>query len=95
MSSWIGVYGNNQEEDARFKEIHPVFKSKKDEFAHGIRERQMPAGQEDIMHQYWWTLPCHWDDEYHFKQTESDIRSVLTELQSPEGLEVHLSPHSD
>ena len=105
MSSDIFIYGHNQDEidwmrknyqqaDVRFQEIHPEFRSRDDEFVHGIQEGKLPY-EKQLKDQYWWNLPCHWGSEDHFKQTENDIKAVLKELGSPKGLEVHLSPMVD
>ena len=101
MSSWIGVYGNNkteldwmrsnyQEADARFRSIHPVFESGDGRFEHGVDESGL-ADSSRLKFQYYWTIPCHWDEGEHFKQTEKDIKFVLRKLRGPKKLEIYLS----
>ena len=101
MSSYIAVFGHNQEEldwmkenyqaaSNRFKEIHPAFEF---DIKHGIHEHRF-KDDPDLKGQYHWSIACHWDSDAHLKQTEKDINLILKELKSPEGLEIHLSPNT-
>ncbi len=105
MSSWIGVYGQNQSQldwmksnyeraDKRFRTVHPELDSDGEIIRHGIIVRGNPEDR-TLRYRYSWKIPCHWDSGEHFRQTERDIRLVLQELHSPEGLEVYLSPLAD
>jgi hypothetical protein len=100
MSSNLGVYGNSQTElnwmrqnyqaaDTKFRAIHPTFESEMGRFKHGIVKKEDPDSI--LQFQYYWYIPCHWNSECHLNQTESDIRTVLNELQGPKTLEVRLS----
>lgn len=105
MSSEIMVYGHNQTEldwmrsnyqaaYKRFTEIHPTFESEDGKFDHGIGV--MGSSSEKVLkYQYYWDIACHWDYDKHLRQTESDIKTILKELNSPEGIEVYLSPNVD
>jgi len=105
MSSSIQVYGQNQSQldwmksnytraDQRFQIIHPDFHLEGEIMRHGIIEMG-DAREREQKFTYYWNIPCHWDSEMHFMQTERDIRSVLHELHGPKGIDVHLSPMAD
>ncbi len=90
--SQVNWMKNNYEEvNARFSRIHPIFRFGSEEYQHGINEHS-DHNAEEIKFTYFWDIPCHWENGVHFRQTKTDISTVLKEVSAPTGLKIHLSP---
>ncbi len=100
-ASRVWLEKNYGDADAAFRRVHPPYRTRLQAYEgprivrHGIVDIKAEKGQafsgRSAILNYYWTIYCHWNRSDHFDQTEHDIRKVLKELGSPDGIEIEHS----